>query len=177
MGNTVGKEKVKKGGNVPAVSGGVSRETASCSHLRTDATVHEVYKIGRTLGTGGFSVVKLATERSTGVIWACKIMTLSAAGKNTLHGQSTREDIEKEINILMSLSHPNIIYLKEYFEEADRVYVIMEYLGGGELLDALLSQDTDGLDGHYSEADARLIFRQIIAGVKYLNDLASYIAI
>jgi len=174
MGNAVCKIKTKREAQStlePAMSRRVSRETAT--HLRTDATVREVYKIGRTLGTGGFSVVKLATERSTGGVWACKIMTLPKAGKNTGDGESTREDILKEVEILMSLSHPNIIYLKEYFEETGRVYVIMEYLGGGELLDALLNKEksADGLEAHYSEADARLIFKQLIAGVKYLHDI------
>jgi serine/threonine protein kinase len=168
MGNTIGKQKKEK---LRAISRRVSRDTAS--HLRSDATVRDVYKIGRTLGTGGFSVVKLATERSTGGVWACKIMTLPAPGKSTGDGESTREDILKEIDILMSLSDPNIIFLKEYFEEAGRVYVIMEYLGGGELLDALLNKEkgSDGLDAHYSEADARLIFKQLIAGVKYLHSI------
>jgi serine/threonine protein kinase len=170
MGNNLAKSKSKRE-TLRALSRRVSRNTAS--HLRSDATVREAYKIGRTLGTGGFSVVKLATERESGDIWACKIMTLPAPGKNTGDGESTREDILKEIEILMSLSHPNIIFLKEYFEEPGRVYVIMEYLGGGELLDALLNKEkgADGLDAHYSESDARLIFKQLISGVKYLHDI------
>lgn len=99
-------------------------------------------------------------------------MTLPPPGKKAGDGESTREEILKEIEILMSLSHDNVIYLKEYFEESGRVYIIMEYLGGGELLDALLSKEKthDGLEAHYSEQDARMIFKQIIAGVKYMHD-------
>lgn len=131
-----------------------------------------MYKIGKTLGTGGFSVVKLATDRASGEVWACKIMTLPPPGRKAGDGETTREEILKEINILMSLSHDNVIFLKEYFEEPGRVYIIMEYLGGGELLEALLSKEkgADGLEAHYSEADARVMFRQLIAGVKYLHD-------
>ena len=40
------------------------------------AQVRDVYKLGKTLGTGGFSVVKLAVERSSGKQYACKIMSL-----------------------------------------------------------------------------------------------------
>ena len=143
-----------------------------CS-LRKDASVRDVYKIGKTLGTGGFSVVKLATDRETQEVWACKIMTLPPPGRKAGDGESTREDILKEIDILMSLKHPHVIFLKEYFEEPGRVYVIMEYLGGGELLDALLNKEkgADGLDAHYSESDARLIFKQLVAGVKYMHDI------
>lgn len=100
-------------------------------------------------------------------------MTLPPPGKKAGDGESTREDILKEIGILMSLKHENVIFLKEYFEEPGRVYVIMEYLGGGELLDALLNKEKgpDGLDAHYSESDARTIFKQLIGGVKYMHDI------
>jgi len=141
--------------------------------LRKDATVREVYKLGRTIGTGGFSVVKMVTDRATGEVLACKVMTLPPPGKKAGDGESTREDIFKEIDILMQMRHENIIYLKEYFEESGRMYVIMEYLAGGELLEALLAKEkgADGTEAHYSEADARIIFRQLINGIKYLHDM------
>ena len=46
----------------------------------------------------------------------------------------------------MAAGHPNIIYMKEYFEENGRVYVVMEFLAGGELLEALLNKEK-GEDG------------------------------
>jgi calcium/calmodulin-dependent protein kinase I len=64
----------------------------------------------------------------------------------------------------MSLRHPNLIYLREYFEENNKVYIIMEYLRGGELLEAVIQK------GHYSEDDARTVFKQLIAGVTYMHD-------
>lgn len=117
-------------------------------------------------------MVKMVTDRETGDEWACKIMTLPTDGHTAGDGESTRDDIFKEIDIIMSLRHSNIIFMKEYFEETGRVYVIMEYLGGGELLDALLKKEkkNDGTEAHYSEDDARIIFRQLIEGVKYMHD-------
>jgi serine/threonine protein kinase len=52
------------------------------------------------------------------------------------------------------------------------VYIIMELLAGGELLTALLDKGkgADGTEAHYSEADARVIFRQLLGGVKYMHD-------
>jgi len=63
--------------------------------------------------------------------------------------------------------------LAEYFEEAGRMYIIMELLSGGELLEALLNKEkgNDGTEARYSESDARIIFRQLINGVKYLHDI------
>lgn len=139
------------------------QEGTPSSKLRTDAKVRDVYKLGRTLGTGGFSVVKLAEEKATGTVFACKIMALPLLGSRTADGESTREDIFKEIEILVGLNNVNVVYLKEYFQENEKVYLIMELLTGGELLDAVLEK------GSYSEADARLCFIQLLRGVAYLH--------
>ncbi|EFN53546.1 hypothetical protein CHLNCDRAFT_136678 [Chlorella variabilis] len=131
--------------------------------MRKGVSVREVYKIGKTIGTGGFSVVKLATEKGSGEQWACKIMSLPPPGKHYNENESSRADIFKEIDILIALKHDNIVFMKEYFEEGNKVYLIMEMLQGGELLDAVLEK------GHYSEADARSIFLQIIKAIQYLH--------
>ena len=123
----------------------------------------DMYTMGRTIGAGGFSVVKLAMNKATGEVWACKRMHLPSPGCSTNESGSSRDEVLKEIDILMSLDHPNIIYIKEYFEEESRVYIIMEYLEGGELLDVLINK------GRYTEDDARVIFKQLIEGVRYLH--------
>ena len=60
-------------------------------------------------------------------------------------------------------SHPTFWGAAEYFEGHNKVYVIMEVLRGGELLDAVLKK------GAYSEADARTIFKQVVEAVQYLH--------
>ena len=69
----------------------------------------------------GFAVVKLATERATGAEYAVKIMSLPEMGTSVGDNENTRDDIFKEIDILVGLNHPNVIYLKEYFEEGNKV--------------------------------------------------------
>eukprot|EP00959_Pyramimonas_sp_CCMP1952_P141416 2959875-Pyramimonas_sp.AAC.1 len=128
----------------------------------TGTKVRDFYKIGRTLGSGGFAVVKLGTHKVTNDRYAVKIMVLPAGDKKEDKGQ--REEIFKEINILADLEHANIIRLKEYFEDSDRVYLITELLTGGELLDAVLERGT------YSEADARHCFTHLLQGVCYLHE-------
>ena len=46
---------------------------------------------------------------------------------------------------------------------ASQVFLILELLMGGELLDAVLAK------GSYSEADARLCFVQLLQGIHYLH--------
>ena len=66
-------------------------------------------------------MVKLATERATGGEYAVKIMSLPDVGRSVGDNENTRDDIFKEIDILVGLNHPNVIYLKEYFEENNKV--------------------------------------------------------
>ncbi|KAK9818047.1 hypothetical protein WJX72_006277 [[Myrmecia] bisecta] len=138
----------------------VSRPT---SKLRTDAKVRDIYKLGKTLGTGGFAIVKLATDKQTSEEYACKIMALPEESAKAGDNENTREDIFKEIDILVGLNHENVIFLKEYFEEGNKVYLITELLTGGELLDAVLER------GSYNEADARYCFVQLLRGIEYLH--------
>ncbi|GAB4813322.1 hypothetical protein N2152v2_000368 [Parachlorella kessleri] len=139
--------------------------SSHASKLIRDQKVRDVYKMGKTLGTGGFSVVKLVTHRTSGEKYACKVMSLPAPGATATANDNTREDIFKEIDILIGLEHDNVIFLKEYFEEGNKVYLIMELLQGGELLDAVLEK------GHYSEDDARTCFLQIMRGIMYLHSM------
>mmetsp|Transcript_31338 Transcript_31338/g.43471 ORF Transcript_31338/g.43471 Transcript_31338/m.43471 type:complete len:346 (-) Transcript_31338:209-1246(-) len=136
----------------------------SDEQFRNKGNVKDTYKISKTIGTGGFSTVKLATDKTSGETFACKIMQLPEEnGKVSNAEDFTREEIIYEINVLCGLHHENIIYLKEYYEDANKIYVITELLKGGELLDALIDK------GHYTEDDARIVFIQIIKGIQYLH--------
>mmetsp|Transcript_19179 Transcript_19179/g.50103 ORF Transcript_19179/g.50103 Transcript_19179/m.50103 type:complete len:328 (-) Transcript_19179:157-1140(-) len=133
------------------------------SHPNQGKLIRDYYKLGKTLGTGGFSVVKLGTEKESGTEWAVKIMTLPKPGQKPTEEQNTREEIFYEIDILCHLKHPSVMGLKEYFEEEDKVYLVTELLTGGELLDAVIDC------GNYTEEDARQVFVQMIKGIQYLH--------
>ena len=61
--------------------------------------------------------MKLAVDKATEAEYACKIMALPQPGETPGENENTREDIFKEIDILCSLNHDNVVFLKEYFEE------------------------------------------------------------
>jgi len=130
---------------------------------KSGVNVRDVYKIGRTLGTGGFAVVKLVTHRKTMKQFACKIMRLPEANAEVGENENTRADVFREIEILCGIEHENVIYMKEFYEENNRVYLITDLLTGGELLDAVMDR------GMYSEADACYCFKQIVSGIAYLH--------
>jgi len=123
-----------------------------------------MYKLGKTLGTGGFATVKLATHKETGEQYAAKIMQFPPESGDPKDNVK-REEILKEIDILQGLKHANIMLLVDHFIEEDKVYLLTELLNGGELLDAVLDKGT------YSERDARKCFINLLHGVEYLHEM------
>jgi len=73
-------------------------------------------------------------------------------------------DIEREIEIMHSVTHPNIIQLYEVFHEAKTVTLVMELVSGGELFDRIVDK------GNYSEKDAAGVIAQLCAALAYLHD-------
>lgn len=119
------------------------------------------YTIGEILGAGRFSKVKLGTNKATNEQFAIKVIN-----------SPSPEDIAfaaKEIEILQRLSHPNIVSLVEIFEEGKtearkKIFLVMELVTGGELLDRIVAQGT------LSEARARSIMQDIFRALEYLHE-------
>eukprot|EP01103_Thecamoeba_quadrilineata_P013486 TRINITY_DN3766_c0_g1_i1.p1 TRINITY_DN3766_c0_g1~~TRINITY_DN3766_c0_g1_i1.p1 ORF type:complete len:513 (+),score=82.04 TRINITY_DN3766_c0_g1_i1:190-1539(+) len=73
------------------------------------------------------------------------------------------EKIKREIKALSLFRHPHIIKLYEVIETPSNIYMIMEYVSGGELFDYIVQ------NGKLSEDEARRFFQQIISGVEYCH--------
>ena len=125
----------------------------------SDAKVDERYSPGKELGRGSYSVVLPATEKKTRKQYAVKKMMLSGDPRF----ENRRGEVANEIRILRSLQHLNVISMREYYEENNKVYLVTELLSGGELLPAVA--DLIG----YSEGHARVCFAQILKGISYLH--------
>ncbi|KAM4578285.1 death-associated protein kinase 1 [Fundulus diaphanus] len=123
--------------------------------------VEEFYEIGDELGSGQFAVVRRCRHRRTGVEYAAKFIK-KRRNKSSRRGV-TREDIEREVNILKEIQHPNIITLHEVFESKAEVILILELVAGGELFDFLAEKES------LSEEEATQFLKQILDGVLYLH--------
>jgi calcium-dependent protein kinase len=77
----------------------------------------------------------------------------------------TLADLKAEINIMASLDHPNIVRIVEYFESKYSIYLILELLSGGELLDRLYEQK----DFHYSEKIACRHIHTILNAINHCH--------
>ncbi|XP_056132915.1 calcium/calmodulin-dependent protein kinase type IV-like [Lampris incognitus] len=116
---------------------------------RRDATVEDLYQMGSELGRGATSVVFRCEEKQTQKPYAAKVL------KKTID----KKIVRTEIGVLLRLSHPNIIRLKEIFETETDIALVLELVTGGELFDRIVER------GYYSERDAAHVIKQILEAV------------
>eukprot|EP00979_Chaetoceros_neogracilis_P002426 scaffold423_cov278-Chaetoceros_neogracile.AAC.3 len=116
------------------------------------------YVLGKNLGIGAFGKVKLATHSVTGHKVAVKILN-----KAKIKQLGMEEKVQREINILHLCTHPHIIRLYEVIDTPTDIFLVNEYVSGGELFDYIVSK------GRLSSDEARNFFHQIVSGVEYCH--------
>jgi serine/threonine-protein kinase Chk2 len=127
---------------------------------RDSSAFRSQYRILQQLGKGHFATVYLCVERNTGQKFAVKKFE-----KRTSESQrSQTEGLQQEIAVLMSVSHPNVLCLKDTFDESDGVYLILELAAEGELFNWIVTKQK------LTEAETRKVFVQLFQGVKYLHE-------
>jgi calcium-dependent protein kinase len=110
------------------------------------------YQLGEELGRGEFGVTRRCTDTASGEVVACKSIS-----KRKLRSSVDIEDVRREAAIMRSLpEHPNVVRLREAFEDGDTVHLVMEVCEGGELFDRIVSR------GHYTERAAAGVMRTIM---------------
>ncbi|WVQ97489.1 hypothetical protein IAU59_004603 [Kwoniella sp. CBS 9459] len=117
------------------------------------------YIIERTLGTGSFGKVKLATHAITGHQVALKLINRA---KITTPDMNAR--VKREIQYLKVLRHPHIIKLYEVITTPTDVIMVMEY-AGEELFNYIVSKGKHGM----TEDEARRFFQQMISAIEYCH--------
>lgn len=125
---------------------------------RESSAFHQQYRILQQLGKGHFATVYLCVDRSDGVQYAVKKFE-----KRRGDGAKSQTDgLQQEIGVLKSVSHPNVLCLKDTFDEEDGVYLILELAPEGELFNYIV------LKQKLSEEESRAVFIQLFQGIKYL---------
>ncbi|ESO94793.1 hypothetical protein LOTGIDRAFT_117800 [Lottia gigantea] len=121
------------------------------------------YVLGATIGTGTYSKVKLCYSKKIHGNVAVKLVP-----KKTHPEDYTNKFLPREIALLQKLEHPGLVHLIEVFETPNTMYLVMDYMPKGDLLDYVNSV------GSLHEADARRLFRQLIDAVSYLHQNKVY---
>eukprot|EP00744_Colponema_vietnamica_P001282 GILI01002140.1.p1 GENE.GILI01002140.1~~GILI01002140.1.p1 ORF type:complete len:451 (+),score=142.94 GILI01002140.1:109-1461(+) len=116
------------------------------------------YELGKTLGSGNFSKVKIGTDCETGETWAIKIID-----KEQLQKERMEEQLKREIAVMKMLKHENVVQLKEVMQTANHIYLVLELVTGGELFDKIVQAK------RFEEPVARRYFHQLIMGINYCH--------
>ncbi|XP_049402654.1 calcium-dependent protein kinase 32-like [Solanum stenotomum] len=118
----------------------------------TGTDIEATYELGRELGRGEFGVTYLSTDKVSGDVYACKSIS-----KKKLRTRVDIEDVRREVEIMKHLpKHPNIVTLKDTYEDDNAVHIVMELCEGGELFDRIVAR------GHYTERAAAAVTRTIV---------------
>jgi serine/threonine-protein kinase HSL1 (negative regulator of Swe1 kinase) len=114
--------------------------------------------------------VRIARHSKTGQYAAIKIVSKTALvnSRRSIQGLDEHADrillgIEREIVIMKLIDHPNIMRLYDVWETSTELYLILEYVEGGELFDYLCKR------GRLSTPEALGYFQQIIAAIDYCH--------
>jgi mitogen-activated protein kinase kinase kinase len=116
------------------------------------------WRLGEAIGSGSFGRVFKALDESTGRILAVKRLRVDA----TLNAAQLGE-IEREVSLLRGLSHRNIVHYVGTERRASRLFIFLEYCGGGSL-STLLAEF-----GPLPDATIRRYTRDIVQGIRYLH--------
>ncbi|KAG4119879.1 hypothetical protein ERO13_D11G106500v2 [Gossypium hirsutum] len=116
------------------------------------------YILGPRIGSGSFAVVWRSRHRQHGLEVAVKEID------KKLLSSKVSESLLKEISILSTINHPNIIQLFEAIETEDRIFLVLEYCDGGDLAAYIQRY------GKVSEEVARHLMRQLAAGLQVLQE-------
>lgn len=104
-----------------------------------DVLLHDRYRLGESIGSGGFATVWRAYDRETKAVVAVKVLHSERSVDPTL-----RERFARGARNTARMSHPNIIRIhREMFEDGGFYAYVMEFLSGGDLKTRILKQGMD----------------------------------
>ncbi|KAJ7363704.1 Ribosomal protein S6 kinase alpha-2 [Desmophyllum pertusum] len=120
--------------------------------IRTTSILEE-YEIKQEIGRGSFSVCRKCTHKASGGEYAVKIVDKS------------KRDPTEEIEILLRYgSHQNVIHLRDVYDDGKNMFMVMELMRGGELLDRILKHKS------LSEREAALIMYTLASTFTFLHE-------
>jgi len=123
--------------------------------------VKKNYEIGKDLGSGNFAVVKEATK--TAANKQAEIPNKVAIKVIDKAKVDDMNDIQREIEVMSMLDHPNVVKLFEIYDEPKKMMLVMELVTGGELFDRIVSK------GSYTEKDAAEVMKTLCQALSYMH--------
>jgi serine/threonine protein kinase len=116
------------------------------------------YEFVRLISESTYALISLVVAPKTKSHYACKVVP-----RAVLTHEHVFECFERELRILQTVHHPNVVELIDVVYTDDLIYVVMEYCQGGDLLSMI--HDCQYLD----ELHCRSIIRDVLLGIEGLH--------
>ncbi|XP_054168256.1 ribosomal protein S6 kinase beta-2-like [Oppia nitens] len=139
----------------------LTEQMVNSGHERTSTKDFELLKV---LGKGGYGKVfqvRKVTGKNTGKVYAMKVLKKATIVRN----QKDTDHTKAERNILESVKHPFIVDLIYAFQTGGKLYLILDYLSGGELF---MHLEREGI---FLEDTASFYISEIILALEHLHKL------
>eukprot|EP01094_Clydonella_sp_ATCC50884_P021778 TRINITY_DN4878_c0_g1_i1.p1 TRINITY_DN4878_c0_g1~~TRINITY_DN4878_c0_g1_i1.p1 ORF type:complete len:628 (+),score=185.30 TRINITY_DN4878_c0_g1_i1:187-2070(+) len=113
--------------------------------------------VGEPFGEGNYGIIRLGRRKDGEQV---VIKELDVADGSVL------DDVRREGNIMSLLDHELVISLYEQRLIGDRVFLVMEYAKGGDLLDLIMGSP----NGRLAVEEAMRVFAQLVLACEYMHD-------
>uniref|UniRef100_A0A3Q2DKR2 Ribosomal protein S6 kinase n=1 Tax=Cyprinodon variegatus TaxID=28743 RepID=A0A3Q2DKR2_CYPVA len=136
----------------------INRQLALIHRFMQDSPFYMNYEMDlqdSALGEGSFSICRRCTHKKTGQQYAVKIVS------KRMEAQTQREIAA----LKLCDGHPNIVKLHEIYHDQLHTFLVLELLGGGELLERIRRKQ------HFSETEASRIMRKLVSAVSHMHDV------
>uniref|UniRef100_A0A8C1P397 non-specific serine/threonine protein kinase n=1 Tax=Cyprinus carpio TaxID=7962 RepID=A0A8C1P397_CYPCA len=136
---------------------GAEKKKKQYDHVHRDTNPEEIWEIVGELGDGAFGKVFKAQNKQTGIFAAAKVIDTKT--------EDELEDYMVEIDILASCDHPNIVKLLDAFYYESKLWILIEFCGGGAV-DAVMLE----LERPLTEQQIKVVCKQTLDALQYLHD-------
>ncbi|XP_055624499.1 cAMP-dependent protein kinase catalytic subunit PRKX [Toxorhynchites rutilus septentrionalis] len=119
------------------------------------------FQILKTIGTGTFGRVCLCRDKVIGRYWAMKILAMADVIR-----LKQIEHVKNEKNILREIDHPFIVNMRWHTKDDCCLYMLFEYVSGGELFSYLRNA------GRFDNTTANFYACEIVLALEYLHALS-----
>ncbi|CAH8389332.1 unnamed protein product [Eruca vesicaria subsp. sativa] len=137
-------------------------ETPKSPKTPQTSILMDKYDLGKLLGQGSFAKVYLARNINT-----CENVAIKVIDKEKIVKSGLAAHIKREISILRRVRHPYIVHLHEVMATKTKIYIVMEFVRGGDLFEKVSK-------GRLREGVARRYFQQLISSVSFCHSRGVY---
>lgn len=135
--------------------------SSSSSTARPRYTLDQFQTTGE-LGAGSFGQVQKVVNVQSGEVFAMKLLE-----KARVRLKGLEEQLRREVLTQVKVQHPNVVRLHYYFEDAAKIYCLLEFADRGTLFEKLKRLGPKGLE----ENAAARHFKDTVSGIGYLHGI------